>query len=493
MANTVVIGMQWGDEGKGKIVDLLCPAFDAVVRFQGGDNAGHTVKFGDRHFALHLVPSGILHEGMRCVLGNGMVINPDAFFRELEALAAAGVETEGRLFISSRAHVLMPFHAELDRAREAARGKRAIGTTSRGIGPAYEAKASRYGLRLCDLAAAGKSPHLDAAIAKVAAELAGLGARATAADSAERASSADPAPSGDRGASTGPEGQAGAEKPVGPGRTEGASSAPSIDRAAEIARCRDWAERLAPYARETAYLLNAWIERGESLLFEGAQGTLLDLDHGTYPYVTSSSASAGGAATGTGVAPGRIDGVLGVLKAYTTRVGGGPFVTELEDETGRFLRERGNEFGTTTGRPRRCGWFDAVVARHSRMINGVDAIALTKLDVLDRLDEIRVCVAYRIDGHERRGLPPTAAELERAEPVYRTVPGWGESTVGSLVFEDLPPKARDYLALLEEEVGVPIAIISTGPRREETIIRDGAALDRLTSSRLEEIRRHRDA
>ncbi len=465
MANTVVIGMQWGDEGKGKIVDLLCPAFDAVVRFQGGDNAGHTVKFGDRHFALHLVPSGILHEGTRCVLGNGMVINPDALFRELEALAAAGVEAAGRLFVSSRAHVLMPFHAELDRAREAARGRRKIGTTSRGIGPAYEAKASRYGLRVCDLAAAGRSPRLDAAIAKVAAELDGL------------AAAARPTAPGD--------------PVVEPPAASAPPTAP-IDRDAEVARCRDWGERLEPYVRETAYLLNAWIDRGESLLFEGAQGTLLDLDHGTYPYVTSSSASAGGASTGTGVAPGRIDGVLGVLKAYTTRVGGGPFVTELEDETGGFLRERGNEFGTTTGRPRRCGWFDAVVARHSRMINGVGAVALTKLDVLDDLDQVRVCVAYRIDGEERRDLPATVAELERAEPVYRSVPGWGGSTVGTLEFEELPARARDYVALLEEEVGAPVAIISTGPRREETIVRDGTPLDRLASGRLEEVRRQRN-
>jgi adenylosuccinate synthase len=437
MANTAIIGMQWGDEGKGKIVDLLCPAFDAVVRFQGGNNAGHTVRFGEHHFALHLIPSGILRPGMRCVLGNGMVIPPDALFAEVDKLAAAGIDSAGRLFISRRAHVILPLHIALDQARERASGGGSIGTTARGIGPAYEAKASRFGLRVGDLEASDFDARLAAEHRRIGAELERLEAEV-----------------------------------------------PELATLRE--HCSAWRERLAPMLRDTEYLLAHWMREGKSLLFEGAQGTLLDLDHGTYPYVTSSSASAAGACTGSGVAPTRLDGVLGVLKAYTTRVGSGPFVTELEDETGEYLRRRGNEFGTTTGRPRRCGWFDAVVARHSRLINGVDAIALTKLDVMDALDEIQICVGYRIGERLCRDLPSSMDDWQRAKPVYVRLPGWKASTEGNLDFESLPENARDYISTLEREVGSPVAAISTGPRREETLIRASTELHRLTSGRLTE-------
>jgi len=444
MPNTVVLGMQWGDEGKGKIVDLICPAFDAVVRFQGGNNAGHTVKFADRHFALHFFPSGIVRPEMHCVLGNGMVIAPGAFFEELEKLRAAGVEVAGRLHVSKRAQVILPLHAELDLAREGASGEGKIGTTAKGIGPAYEGKASRYGLRLADLGAPDLEARLERLCQLHGPELEALGV-----------SRPDPAELADT--------------------------------------CRQWAEELAPYLDDVAPRLNAWIDEGRGLLFEGAQGTMLDIDHGTYPYVTSSNTTAGGVASGTGVPPTRLDGVLGVIKAYTTRVGGGPFTTELHDATGEHLRSRGNEFGTTTGRPRRCGWFDAVVARYSRMLNGVDAMALTKLDVLDELEEIEICTAYRHRGEILHDLPAERDVLEAAEPVYRKVPGWQSSTVGILEVEDLPKAARDYVSILEDEVGAPVGMISTGPRREETILVDRPELGRLLGGGLEKVLKLRGA
>ena len=443
MANVIIVGMQWGDEGKGKIVDLLCPAFDGVVRYQGGHNAGHTVRFRDRHFSLHLIPSGILHEGMLCVLGNGMVIAPDAFLAELGRLHEAGIRSEGRLFVSNRAHVLMPCHAQLDRAREEARGAGKIGTTSRGIGPAYESKISRFGVRMCDLFAPDLEERLRAQVAKIQAELRSLGTE---------------------------------ESP---------------DLSALAASCQDWGEQMKPLLRDTEQLLNGWIAQGRSLLFEGAQGALLDIDHGTYPFVTSSNSTAGGACTGTGVPPTRIDGAIGVLKAYTTRVGGGPFPTELSGEVAEFLRKRGNEYGTTTGRPRRCGWLDTVVARYAQLLNGVDAIALTKLDVLDDFDEIPVCTGYRLKGETLRDLPPDQESLDGAEPVLRTMKGWKESTVGTLDRADLPPAARDYVDFIEQEIGVPIPLISTGPRREETIVREDPVLARLTGGRLGNVLEHR--
>jgi len=445
MANVVIVGMQWGDEGKGKIVDLLCPAFDVVARYQGGHNAGHTVKFGDRHFALNLIPSGILHPGTRCVLGNGMVIDPEAFFGELERLAEAGVEVGERLYVSNRAHALLPAHAILDRAREAASGAGKIGTTGRGIGPAYESKAGRAGLRLCDLSAPDLEGRLRALAAGIEPQLAALGAE------------------------------------------------PGVDLPRLQAQCGEWRERLRPFLRDTSQLLNGWIRGGSSVLFEGAQGTLLDVDHGTYPFVTSSSAAAGGAATGTGVPPTAIDGAIGVLKAYTTRVGAGPFPTELLDETGEFLRQRGNEFGTVTRRPRRCGWLDLVAARYAKMLNGIDTIALTKLDVLDELGEIQICVGYRDRGVVLTEYPAELEVLERCEPVYRTVRGWKAPTGGVLDEAALPVAAREYVALLERELEAPVTLISTGPRREETIVREDPALDRFTSGRLHVVLEQRRA
>lgn len=437
MTNVVVTGMQWGDEGKGKIVDLVCPAFDVVVRFQGGHNAGHTVKFGDRHFSLRLIPSGVLHEDMAGVLGNGMVVSPEALLEELGELHDAGVDTSGRLFVSERATAILPWHVALDRAREEARGAKAIGTTSRGIGPAYESRASRMSLRLGDLAAPDLEPRLTDLAGSIGAQLAALGS---------------------------------------PGL--GASDVGEL-----AARCRRWAEELAPYLDDTVHRLHRWVEEGRSVLFEGAQGALLDIEHGTFPFVTSSNTTAGAAATGSGVAPTCLDGTLGILKAYTTRVGGGPFPTELEDDTGEFLRERGNEFGTVTGRPRRCGWQDAVVARYARRLNGVEGIALTKLDVLDELEEIRLATAYRIGGREVRELPASRTALAEAEPVYETVPGWGTSTAGILHFDDLPAAAKEYIEVLEEAVGAPVVVVSTGPRREETLLRDHPALHRLLGER----------
>ncbi len=453
MANAIIVGMQWGDEGKGKIVDLLCPAFDGVVRYQGGHNAGHTVKFRDRHFALRLIPSGILHPGKACFMGNGMVIAPDAFLEELGQLAASGVSVDDRLFVSNRAHVLLPFHAAVDQAREAAGGGNRIGTTARGIGPAYESKASRYGLRTCDLTAPDLAERLTILRRRADMELASLGTLA-------------------------PPGTPGAPPAVAAGRPGTPDVAGTVDL------CRAWAERLRPHLRDTEQLLNSWIAAGKSLLFEGAQGTLLDLDHGTYPYVTSSNSTAGGACTGTGVPPTRIDGAIGVLKAYTTRVGAGPFPCELTDARGDFLRQRGNEFGTVTGRPRRCGWLDLVVARYAQLLNGIDTVALTKLDVLDDFDEIAVCVAYRLRGEVMRDLPPDLHSLETAEPVLRTFKGWQTSTAGIVEEGDLPAAARAYIDFIEQEVGAAITLVSTGPRREETLLRDHPALHRLTSGHL---------
>ena len=436
MANVVIVGMQWGDEGKGKIVDLLCPAFDGVVRYQGGHNAGHTVKFRDRHFSLKLIPSGILHPEMVCVLGNGMVIAPDALLSELGDLYAAGVRFDGRLFLSNRAHVLLPCHALLDQAREESRGAGRIGTTNRGIGPAYESKASRFGLRMVDLFAPDLEDRLRVLLTRIQVELTALGG----------------------------------------------APLPAPDAYAD--QCREWGEKLKPSLRDTEQLLNGWIKEGKNLLLEGAQGSLLDIDHGTYPFVTSSNATAGGACTGTGVPPTKIDGAIVVLKVYTTRVGGGPFPSELTDATGEFLRSRGNEYGTVTGRPRRCGWLDTVAARYGQLLNGVGAVAVTKLDVLDAFDEIPVCIAYRHKGELLRDLPPDRRTLETAEPVLRTMKGWKTSTERILEWEDLPSQAKDYVDFIEQEIEAPVTLVSTGPRREETIVRAHPSLERFTSGRL---------
>ncbi|MDH3744666.1 MAG: adenylosuccinate synthase [Acidobacteriota bacterium] len=439
MGNLVVLGMQWGDEGKGKIVDLLCPAFDVVCRYQGGNNAGHTVKFEDRHFALHLIPSGILRPGILCVLGNGLVLDPEAFFEELKRLSAAGIDVADRLFVSDRIQLILPLHVDRDRKREEGRGNNKIGTTGRGIGPAYEAKAARAGLRAGELVV-----HVPGEPWRRSERLMSRLTRLS--------RSGDPEP---------------------------------LEEMSH--QMLDWAEKLAPLVRDTGLLLNTWMDEGKTVLFEGAQGTLLDVDHGTYPYVTSSNASAGGAATGTGVPPSRLGSVLGVLKAYATRVGEGPFVGELHDESGDYLRERGHEYGTTTGRPRRCGWLDTVAAGYARRINGVDSIALTKLDILDKFDEIPVCTGYRIGGEVRREFPSTVEDLERAEPVYEVLPGWRRETVGILAFDDLPPEARNYVAFVEEAVGAPVSVVSTGPRREETLLRRQAGLTSALGDRIDRL------
>ncbi len=431
MSNVVIVGTQWGDEGKGKIVDLIGPAFNVVARYQGGHNAGHTVRFGDEHYALHLIPSGILHPGTRCYLGNGMVISPEAFLKELDGLLEKGVDADGRLFLSDRAQLLVPIHGRIDQARETAAGKDKIGTTARGIGPTYEMKISRYGLRIGDLRGELLEKRLRSQLGRVEGELryAGL----------------------------------------------------DVDQAFEetMAGLERAAVRLDPYITDVSLALTDAITGGERVLFEGAQGTLLDIDHGTYPYVTSSNSTAGGACTGTGVPPTSITGVLGILKAYTTRVGEGPFPTELHDASGEHLGKVGNEFGTTTGRPRRCGWLDLVIGRYATRINGLGSIALTKLDVLDQLDEIPVCVAYEIEGERVEDFPSDLGRLERARPVYEVLPGWRQSTVGILREEDLPENARRYVSFIEERLGVPIDLISTGPRREETILTGKALRDWL--------------
>lgn len=436
MANVVVVGGQWGDEGKGKIVDLLTEHVDICARFSGGHNAGHTVKIGDIRYPLHLVPCGILRENITCVIGNGVVLEPATLLAEIDQLARQGIEVTGRLQISDRAHLVLPQHPIIDRAREADPSRQKIGTTSRGIGPAYADKASRSGLRVADLFDPLASERLEAVLT-LANELTG--------------------------------------KLFGAPPLE---IAPILEQFLGPGGHRD---QLEPYVANTVDYLNRRLDEGASVLMEGAQGTLLDIDHGTYPYVTSSSCVAGGACTGLGLAPNRIDAVFGVFKAYATRVGEGPFPTELKDTIGETIRKRGNEYGTTTGRPRRCGWFDAVAARHAVKINGISSVALTLLDVLDEFDELMVCTAYRHRGQVMTDFPSEVRVLSECEPVFKLVKGWKSplSDLGTL--EEFPPKARDYLALLEDLLKVEIAIVSTGPERRRTIVRhDSAFWQRLT-------------
>jgi adenylosuccinate synthase len=428
MKNIVVIGAQWGDEGKGKVVDLLAPHFDIVARYQGGHNAGHTVYIGERKFVLHLIPSGILQQQSLCIIGNGVVVNPQAFNSEVDELQQMNINCEGRLFISDRAHLILPYHASLDRAREIKLGSSGVGTTLRGIGPTYESKAARTGIRAGDLL------HPDLLHEKLR-------------DNVEKAN-----------------------------REIEFCGGELINAEQMIDEYLNEALRLVAYVKDTATMLNLSVRDGKSVLLEGAQGTMLDVDFGTYPFVTSSSATAGGATIGTGLAPKFISGVLGISKAYTTRVGGGPFPTELLDGDGEFLRKQGNEYGASTGRPRRTGWFDAMVGRYSAMVNGLDAIALTKLDVLDDFTEIKICTAYRYRGELIKEMPYSAHVLEECEPVYETVKGWNGRTSGSTNYDELPQLAKDYIARLEELCETPIALISTGPERTETIIRDGSAI-----------------
>jgi adenylosuccinate synthase len=422
--NVAVVGTQWGDEGKGKIVDLLCERFDVVARYQGGHNAGHTVKFADQHFALRLIPSGILHPGKLCLLGNGMVIDPEALLQEIDNLRAAGVVIEDNLLISDSAHCILPYHKALDLAREEAAGAGKIGTTGRGIGPAYESKVSRYGVRIADL--------LDPAVLR------------------EKIA---------RGASerNGMLSQIYGKEAVDPSKV-----ADDYVRYGEI---------LASRITNGMRWINEQIRAKKRVMFEGAQGTMLDIDHGTYPFVTSSNTVVGGVCSGLGVAPKHIHQVIGVAKAYTTRVGSGAFPTELHGEEGEHLRKRGNEFGTVTGRPRRTGWLDLTVLRTSAMLNGLDEIALTKLDVRDELDEILVCTGYRVRGEEWSTFPSFAFSENECEPLYRTFRGWKRSTMGMTSHEELPVEARDYIRFIEDETETKATIVSTGPRREETILR----------------------
>lgn len=421
--NVVVIGTQWGDEGKGKVVDLLTDRVSAVVRFQGGHNAGHTVVIDSVKTILHLIPSGILREGVRCLIGNGVVVSPRALIEEIEMLEGNGVPARERLRISEACPLILPYHVELDHAREQASGKFAIGTTGRGIGPAYEDKVARRALRVGDLR------YRERFAAKLGEVLDFHNFVLT---------------------------RYYKRKP--------------LDFQLLLDEALDYAERILPLAADVAELLYQHQGRGENVLFEGAQGTLLDIDHGTYPYVTSSNTTAGGAATGTGVGPRCLDYVLGITKAYTTRVGSGPFPTELFDEMGEHLARRGHEFGATTGRPRRCGWFDAVALRRARQMNNLSGLCITKLDVLDGLDIIRVCIGYRSQG-ELLLTPPLGAEaMASCEPVYEELPGWKESTVGVKEYSKLPANARAYLHRLAEVIETPIVMISTGPERSETIL-----------------------
>jgi adenylosuccinate synthase len=430
----VVVGAQWGDEGKGKIVDLLAENFDIVARYQGGHNAGHSVQVGDHSFVLHLLPSGIVHPGKTCVLGNGMVIDPKAFFEEADRLAAQGLEvTPERVRISSRAHLILPYHRALDHTSEERLGNERVGTTLRGIGPAYEDKAGRRGIRVAD-----------ALVPEVL--------RSRIERNLEDAN-----------------------------RIIVAYGGEALDADQIFGETSRLAERLEPFIADTTHFLNRAASDGRSILIEGAQAALLDVDHGTYPFVTSSSTTSGGASIGTGLAPHRITGVLGIVRTYTTRVGEGPFPTEMlegEAELGQLIRERGREYGASTGRPRRCGWFDAFATRYAAEINGFTSVALTKLDVLDALDEIKVCTGYRLDGRLLDSFPAVSQELRRIEPVYATLPGWKTSTEGTTSMDALPDEARHYIDFLSSEINVEIGLVSTGPEREQTIICSESALGR---------------
>jgi adenylosuccinate synthase len=420
MANTILIGAQWGDEGKGKIIDFLTEEADIVVRSQGGNNAGHTIVLGGEKYVLHLIPSGILRRGKTCVIGNGVVLDPVALVGEIEGLRARGVKVDKNLLISSSAHLVMPYHRVLDEQRESLKGKNKIGTTKRGIGPAYGDKAARTGLRVADLM---NEPlfreKLKARIKENNAILKSLGA-----------------------------------KPVNGKKVE--------------ADCLAAAEVLRPFVANTVVVLHEAIAKGRKILFEGAQGTFLDIDHGTYPFVTSSNTTAGGACTGSGVPPHRMDLVLGVIKAYTTRVGEGPFPTE-DDALSDRLHGMGREFGSTTGRARRCGWFDAVAGRYATMVNGIDELAITNLDGLDGVERIRICTAYRLDGKKISVLPTQRDEVERCEPIYTDMPGWMTPTEKITKYSKLPENARRYVEKVAELMGAKLTIVSVGPGRDQTI------------------------
>jgi len=421
--NVVVIGTQWGDEGKGKVVDLLTDKADAVVRFQGGHNAGHTLVIDGRKTVLHLIPSGILRDSVRCLIGNGVVLSPTALLEELDMLERSGVDARARIGISESTPVILPYHIALDQAREAARGKKAIGTTGRGIGPCYEDKVSRRGIRLGEML---DEPHFAERLREVM-------------DYHNFA-------------------------------LEHLFKFDTVDYQAVLDEALAQAEQIKPLIEDVPGTLHRMRREGHSIMFEGAQGALLDIDHGTYPYVTSSNTTSGGAASGSGVGPRDIDYVLGIVKAYTTRVGAGPFPTELFDDDGEHLGVKGHEFGATTGRKRRCGWLDTVALRRSLQINSVTGMCITKLDVLDGMERVKICVAYRLNGKEIDTPPVGADRFEQCEPVCIEMPGWTESTVGAKSRDDLPAAAQAYLEKVEALCETPIDIISTGPDREETIV-----------------------
>ncbi len=432
MNNVIVLGAQWGDEGKGKVVDLLAERFDIVARYQGGHNAGHTVYIGEKKFILKLIPSGILRPGVTAVIGNGVVVDLAALAEEMAMLEAAGIDVQKHLRISNRAHVIFPFHRLVEKMSEARENRIPLGTTARGIGPCYEDKIGRRGIRIADLYDPASFRVLYDTLAEDKNTLAETF------------------------------------------HLEG-----PIDYTAIRCQTELLAAQIRPLVCDTSKLLAGAMAAGKRVLFEGAQGTMLDIDHGTYPFVTSSSATAGGACTGLGVPPTRIEGVIGVSKAYITRVGTGPFPSESKDAAGDLLRREGKEYGSVTGRPRRCGWFDVPLLRYTAMVNGFDSLFITKLDVLDQLAKIPVCVGYWLDGKEVEEMPATYRSLESVEPLYEKLPGWQTSTRGVTRYEDLPEKARAYLRFLEERAGVEIGAISTGPERTETIIRPGSKLGQL--------------
>lgn len=422
MANLFVVGTQWGDEGKGKIVDVIAKEADIIARFQGGPNAGHTVVYNNQKFILHTVPSGILHSEKRCIVGDGVVVNPGGLLAEIEELEDRGIDVEGRLFVSKNAHLIMPYHKAIDAESEKALGKKSIGTTKRGIGPAYEDKAARKGIRFCDLMEEEmfreqlkRNVHEKNVLLKTF-----------------------------YGAAT-------------------------FDYETILTEFEGYRAKLSHYVADTRAVLRSAFLQSKRILFEGAQGTLLDISHGTYPYVTSSTTTVGGVCSGLGVPPKMIDAVLGVVKAYTTRVGEGPFPTEIHDDTGNRIRQNGSEFGSTTGRPRRCGWLDCVALRHSVWINGIDSLAITRLDVLDGLEELKVCTGYRFNGQAITDTYPHAEVLQYCEPLYETLPGWTMKTEGLRDFEYLPQQAKNYVAMISETLGIPIAVISTGESRDSTI------------------------
>ena len=432
MANVVILGTQWGDEGKGKIVDLFADRFDVVTRQQGGHNAGHTVRVKDKTFILTLIPSGVLRPGAKAVIGNGVVIDPRALLKEIDTLRGLGIEVSGNLFVSNRAHVIFPFHQMMEKATESSPGKIRLGTTSRGIGPCYEDKIGRRGIRLADLLDRSTFSERFQALAE--------------------------------------------EKNI-------IATALGIhepwDLQAICGEYQEYAEKLRPFVCDTARYLNDAIREGKRVLFEGVQGTMLDIDHGTYPFVTSSNATAGGVATGLGVSPVHVDAVVGISKAYATRVGSGPFPTEDAGSAGELLREKGHEFGTVTGRPRRCGWFDAPLCRYSHTVNHFASMVITKLDVLDPFEMINVCVGYRYRGETLEDMPALSRVLEEIEPLYEQRRGWLSSTEGITEFDELPAAAQDYLKYLEDQTGVEVGCASTGPERDQTIIRRGSKLETL--------------